>query len=161
MNEWLTAAPRAQVAFGELGCMVSVNDLADRPPRPLAEDEVIDIGGKRLRYIPTPHVPHGWDAGLFYEETTGTLLGGDLFTQMGDGPAVSDDSPLDASAAAEDIFGYTCLTPRTVSTLEHLAALEPTTLGLMHGPTHVGDGGSWLRDLAAFYGDRIVIPVAS
>ncbi|MEL7207367.1 MAG: MBL fold metallo-hydrolase [Actinomycetota bacterium] len=155
MNEWLAAAPNAQVAFGELGCMVSVNDQADREPRPLANDEVLDIGGKRLRYLATPHVPHGWDAGLLYEETTSTLLCGDLFTQMGDGPATSDDSPMDASAAAEEAFGYSTLGPATVPTLQRLAELEPDTLALMHGPAHHGDGGTSLRDLADYYADRI------
>jgi flavorubredoxin len=161
MNQWLAAAPEAQVAFGGLGCMVSVNDLADRAPRPLDDGEVIDLGGRRLRYLATPHVPHGWDAGVFYEETTGTLLCGDLFTQLGDGPAVSDASPLDAAAVAEDAFGYTCMAPTTVDTLQGLAELEPTTLALMHGPSHVGDGGSWLGDLASFYAGRMQAPVVA
>jgi flavorubredoxin len=155
MNQWLAAAPDAQVAFGGLGCAVSIDDLADRPPRPLDDDEVLDLGGKRLRYLATPHVPHGWDAGVFHEETTGTLLCGDLFTQLGDGAASTDASPLDAAADAEEAFGHTCLAPSTVPTLERLAALEPTTLALMHGPAHRGDGGTWLRELATFYADRM------
>lgn len=154
MNEWLAAAPSAQVAFGGLGCMVSVNDLADRAPRPLEDGEVLDIGGKRLRYVATPHVPHGWEAGVFYEETTNTLLGGDLFTQMGDGPAISDDSPMEATIAAEDAFGYSSLAPTTVATVTGLAELKPTTLALMHGPAHHGNGGAWLRDLAGSYAER-------
>jgi flavorubredoxin len=141
--------------------MVSVNDLADRPPRPLDDGEVLDIGGKRLRYLATPHVPHGWDAGVFYEETTNTLLTGDLFTQMGEGTATSDDSPMDATVAAEELYGYTALAPATVPTLERLAALEPSTLALMLGPTHTGDGGGWLRDLAAFHAGRLAAPAAA
>jgi flavorubredoxin len=156
MNQWLAAAPAAQVAFGGVGCMVSVNDLADRPPRPLNDGDTLDLGGKLLRYLATPHVPHGWDAGVFYEETTGTLLCGDLFTQMGDGPAVTEASPMDATVAAEDAFGYSCLSPVTVPTVERLAELEPSTLALMHGPAHRGDGGGWLRDLAASYATRAV-----
>src|SRR3546814_4219022 len=74
MNLWLSAAPQAQVVYSPLGCEVSVNDLADRPPRALAEDEVLDLGGKRIRLIPTPHVPHGWEAQVLYEETTQTLF---------------------------------------------------------------------------------------
>jgi len=154
MNEWLAAAPAAQVAFGGLGCMVSVNDLADRPPKALDDGETLDIGGKRLRYLATPHVPHGWDAGLLYEETTGTLLCGDLFTQLGDGPAVSDDSPMEPAIAAEGTFGYSSLAPATVPTVQRLAELEPTTLALMHGPAHRGDGAGWLHDLAASYAER-------
>jgi flavorubredoxin len=57
MNEWLAAAPQAQVAHGMTGCMVSLEDMADRAPRVLADGEVIDLGGKRIRYIDTPHVP--------------------------------------------------------------------------------------------------------
>ena len=155
LNQWLAAAPRAEVVFGGLGCMVSVNDLADRPPRPLGDGDVLDIGGKRLRYLATPHVPHAWEAGLFLEETTATLLCGDLFTQMGDHPAVSDQSPMDATVAAEDAFGYSCLGPDTVRTVERLAALEPHALATMHGPTHVGAAGTWLRDLAGSYAGRI------
>jgi flavorubredoxin len=155
LNEWLAAAPSAQVAFGELGCMVSVNDLADRSPRGLADGEVLDIGGKRLRYIATPHVPHGWEAGVLHEETTGTLLCGDLFTQLGDGPAASHDSPMNATILAEDGFGYSSLAPSTVPTIRRLAELQPNTLALMHGPAHAGDGASWLEDLADSYAGRI------
>ena len=154
MNDWLGAAPNAQVAFGGLGCVVSVNDLADRPPRALNDGETIDIGGKRLTYLATPHVPHGWDAGVLYEETTGTLLCGDLFTQTGDAASISEDSPMDATIAAEDLFAYSSLAPSTADTVQRLAELEPTTLALMHGPAHRGDGGGWLRDLAANYAER-------
>ena len=83
MNDWLAIAPAATVAHTAVGCMVQVDDLADRPPRPLQPDEVLDLGGKRVRHIATPHVPHGWDAGLLFEETTGTLLCGDLFSATG------------------------------------------------------------------------------
>jgi flavorubredoxin len=154
LNQWLAAAPAAEVAFGAVGCMVSVNDMADRSPRALADGDTLDLGGRRLRYLATPHVPHGWDAGVFYEELTGTLLCGDLFTQMGDGPALSDASPMDATVAAEDAFGYTCLAPTTVQTVERLADLEPTTLALMHGPAHQGQAGTWLHELATSYAER-------
>ncbi len=155
LNEWLAAAPAAQVAFGELGCMVSVNDLSDRAPRGLADGEVIDIGGKLLRYIATPHVPHGWEAGVLYEETTSTLLCGDLFTQLGDGHALREDSPMNAAIAAEDGFGYSSLAPTTVPTIERLAEFRPETLALMHGPAYAGDGAGWLGELAESYAGRI------
>lgn len=71
MNMWVSAAPDSQVAHGALGCTMSLNDMCDRPPRPLAEGEVLDIGGKRLRQISTFHVPHGWEAQVLIEETTG------------------------------------------------------------------------------------------
>ena len=101
MNAWLAAAPRAQVAHGATACMVSVNDLADRAPRALADGEALDLGGKRVRYIDTPHVPHGWEAGVIYEETTATLLCGDLFTHLGNGLAVTDKDVVGPAIEAE------------------------------------------------------------
>src|SRR5215831_16241643 len=128
MNEFLAAAPRAQVAHGAVGCMVSLNDLADRPPRPLADGEVIDLGGKRVRHIDTPHVPHAWEARVLYEEMTGTLLCGDLFTHIGNGAAVTSADIVGPAAAAEEAFRATCLTPSTAPTIRRLAALMPRTL---------------------------------
>lgn len=151
MNQWLGAAPNAQVTFGGLGCTVSVNDLADRPPVALDDQQVLDLGGKQLRYIATPHVPHGWEAGVFFEETTNTLLCGDLFTQGGDSPPNVEDSPLDASIEAEQRFGYTSGAPHTAAALDSLATLGPTTLALMHGAAHHGPGDVWLRELAEYH----------
>src|SRR5919206_2435099 len=91
MNMWLAAAPQSQVAHGVTGCLVSLNDLCDRAPRGLANGEVIDLGGKRVRHIDTPHVPHNWEARVLFEESTRTLLCGDLFTHTGDGPALTTD----------------------------------------------------------------------
>ena len=149
MNQWLAAAPGAEVAFGFTGSLVSVMDLADRPPRMLVDGETIDLGGRVVRYLDTPHVPHGWDAGLLYEETTRTLLCGDLFTRTGEVPPTSTESPLAPALEAEAMFGATSRAPQTGPTLERLAALEPEALVLMHGSTHIGDCASWLRALAA------------
>jgi flavorubredoxin len=155
MNLWLAAAPRAEVAHGALGCAVSVTDLADRPPRPLQDGEVIDLGGRRIRRIETPHVPHGWDAGLMYEETTGTLLCGDLFTAVGAGPATTEQEITGPALQAEDLFRATCLTPATGPTIRALAELRPTTLGLMHGPAFTGDCAQALADLGDAYDERL------
>ncbi len=155
MNLWLEAAPHATVAHGALGCAVSVNDLADRPPHPLQDGDKLDLGGKVVRYLATPHVPHGWDAGLFVEETTGTLLCGDLFTSVGERPPLSDDDPLGPALEAEDIFGATCLTPTTGATIRRLAETAPTTLALMHGPAVTGDGAAHLSALADAYDARL------
>jgi len=155
MNLWLLAAPRAQVAHGVLGCEVSVNDLADRPPRSLQDGEVIDLGGMRVRRIETPHVPHGWDAGLLFEETTSTLFCGDLFTTIGAGPALTEHDITGPALTAEDVFGATCLTPATGETIRSLADLQSTTLGVMHGPAYAGDCPQALRDLASAYDDRL------
>ena len=151
MNMWLTAAPGSQVAHGALGCDISLNDLCDRPPRALAEGEVIDIGGKRLRQISTPHVPHGWEAQVLFEETTSTLLCGDLFSQVGSGPALITDDVVGPALAAESMFHATALAPHTGQTMRALGDLEPSTLAIMHGPSFQGDGKRALYDLAAAY----------
>ena len=155
MNQWLAAAPQAEVAHGMIACMVSLNDLADRKPRALADGEVLDLGGKRIRYIDTPHVPHGWEAGVLFEETTGTLLCGDLFTHVGGGAALTESDILGPAIAAEEMFQATCMAPRTAQTLRELAKLSPRTLALMHGASYRGDGESALRDLADYYAERM------
>ncbi len=151
MNQWLAVAPHAEVAHGEIGCMVSINDLADRPPRPLRDGEIIELGGKRVRHLETPHVPHAWEARLLYEETTDTLLCGDLFTQLGNGPALTTDDLVEPAMVAERAFRYTSLGPSIAPTLRRLADLEPGKLALMHGPSWTGDGGTQLRALANSY----------
>jgi flavorubredoxin len=151
MNMWLTAAPNSRVAFGALGCDVSLNDLCDRPPRPLADGEVIDLGGRRVRQIATPHVPHGWEAQVLYEEATGTLFCGDLLGQVGGGKALTTDDVVEPALAAERMFHATSLTPRTGQTLMALAALKPSTLAIMHGSSFQGNGEQALHDLAAGY----------
>jgi flavorubredoxin len=158
MNEWLAAAPRSEVAHGALGCMVSLNDLADRPPRPLADGEVMDLGGKRVRHIDTPHVPHGWEARVLYEETTGTLLCGDLFTHLGNGAAVTTDDIVGPAMDAEAIFRATCLAPDTATVMRRLGDLAPTTLALMHGSSYNGDCAKALYDLANEYETKYLTP---
>ncbi len=151
MNQWLAAAPRAEVAHGMLGCMVSLNDMADRAPRGLADGEVLDLGNKRVRHIDTPHVPHGWEARVLYEETTGTLLCGDLFTHLGNGPALTADDIVEPAMEAEAIFRATCLAPDTAAVMRRLGDLTPSVLALMHGSSFDGDGAKALYDLAAAY----------
>jgi flavorubredoxin len=160
MNEWLAAAPSAQVLFNALGCQVSVDDLADRPPVPVTDDSARDIGGHRVRTIVTPHVPHGWEAQVLYDVETGTLLCGDLFTRTGDGAALVHDADLvEPALAADDLFGATCLTPSTAPALRGLADLSPRTLALMHGPAFAGDGAGALRALADAYEARFTAAV--
>jgi flavorubredoxin len=151
LNQWLAAAPRAQVAHGAVGVMVSLNDLCDRPPRALEDGELLDLGGKRVRHIDTPHVPHNWEARVLFEETTRTLLCGDLFTHIGNGPAVTDQDIVRAAQAGEETFRASCYTPATAPAIRRLAELGPTTLALMHGSSFHGDGARALRDLAGLY----------
>jgi flavorubredoxin len=155
MNEFLAAAPRAEVAHGALGCTVSLDDLCDRAPRKLADGEVIDLGGKRVRHIDTPHVPHNWEARVLFEETTKTLFCGDLFTQTGDGPALTDSDLIGPALATEDLFHSSALSPNTAPTIRRLAALEPCTLALMHGPSSQTRCSAALAGLADAYAARL------
>lgn len=155
MNDWLATASRAEVAHGQTGCLVSLNDMADRAPRILGDGETIELGGKRVRYLDTPHVPHGWEAGVLFEETTGTLLCGDLFTHLGDGPAVIGSDLVGPAIAAEEVFQASCLAPSMGPTLRRLAALAPRTLAVMHGSSFAGDGAAALASLADYYDARI------
>jgi len=155
MNLWLEAAPRSEVLFNPLGCMVSLNDLADRPPVMADLDGPRELGGRRVRTIPTPHVPHGWEAQVLFEETTRTLFCGDLFTQIGESPAIVHDADVIQPALdAEDLFRATALTAETAPTIRRLAELEPRTLALMHGPAYAGDARQALLDLADAYETR-------
>lgn len=151
MNMWLQSAPGSQVAFGKLGCDISLVDMCDRPPRALADGEVIDLGGKRVRQISTPHVPHGWEAQVLYEETTRTLLIGDMLSQIGAGPALTTSDILEPAIRAESMFHATSMAPHTAATLRALGDLGPTTLAIMHGSSFSGDGRRVLHAAAAAY----------
>jgi flavorubredoxin len=151
VNQWLAAAPRAQVAHGAVGVMVSLNDLCDRPPRALEDGEVLDLGGKRVRHLDTPHVPHNWEARVLFEESTRTLLAGDLFTHPGNGPPVTETDIVLAAKAGEEMFRASCYTPGTGPAIRRLADLRPATLALMHGSSFRGDGAKALNELAGLY----------
>jgi flavorubredoxin len=130
--------------------MVSIGDLADRPPRALADQERLAIGGHVVQWIDAPHLPHGWDCGFLAEITTSTLLCGDLFTQFGElHPAMTEEDILEPSEAARTGMDYYAHSPDTGRLLERLAATAPTTLACMHGPAWRGDGATLLRSLAS------------
>jgi flavorubredoxin len=151
MNAWQELAPRAQLAHGELGCAITLNDLSLRPPRAMKDGEVLDLGGKRVRYLATPHLPHGWDAGLMHEETTGTLLCSDLLGQVGDGPALARSDIVGPAVEAEKLWRAMSVTAETLPTIRRLAALEPRTLAIMHGASLDRGCAAALRE----FGDRI------
>lgn len=148
VNEWLAAAPEAEPVCGKIAALVSVGDVADRPPRALGDGETLDLGGHVLRWFDTPHLPHGWDSGLAMEETTGTLLCGDLFTQPGDKtlPLTEGDilGPSEAFRGMMDYYAH-CRNQR--EQLERLAGTKPKTLACMHGSAWKGDGAELLRAL--------------
>jgi flavorubredoxin len=147
LDNWMQAAPAAIAAHGAVGCRIWVSDLTDRF-RVLRDNEVIDLGGKRVRHLDTPHLPHGWDAGLLFEETTSTLFCSDLFAHGGDGAAVTRDDLVDRAIASEERSQSMSLTPATVPTLRRLAALAPRRLGVMHGSSFAGDAAASLNSLA-------------
>jgi flavorubredoxin len=151
MNEFLSAAPSSEIVHGELACMLSLNDMAERAPVGVADGHVLDLGAHRLRFVATPHVPHNWESGVWFDETTGTLFSGDLFTSTGTGPAVTDEDRVEPALEAEAMFHATSLGPAVPATIERLAALEPQTLAVMHGSSFHGDGATQLRALASGY----------
>ncbi|HEY0708283.1 MAG TPA: MBL fold metallo-hydrolase [Polyangia bacterium] len=149
LNDWLTAAPAATPVCSQVGAAVSVNDLAMRPARALADGEVLDTGNKRLRWLDTPHLPHGWDAGYLSELTTRTLFCGDLFTQPGaTHEPVTEGDILGPSEVMRIASGYFCQPRNAGPQLERLAATEPALLACMHGASYRGDGSALLRQLA-------------
>ena len=152
MNMLLAAAPDAEVIHGPLACMLSLYDMCDRPPV-VAGDEPLDIGGHRLRFIATPHVPHNWEAGLWFDETTSTLLAGDLFTHVGKPPPLTESDLVEKAITAEELFHATGLTTELTPTLHGLADLQPSTLALMHGASFTGDCAAQLRGLATCYAE--------
>ena len=149
LNEFLAVAPQAVPVCGQIAAMVSVNDVADRNARPLADGETLALGHHRVRWLDTPHVPHAWECGFLYEEKTRTLLCGDLFTQGGaeHTPVVESDilGPSEAMRAGLDYYAHGA---NTRPTLERLAALDPRTLACMHGSAWQGDGRTLILALA-------------
>jgi flavorubredoxin len=153
LNEWLNVAPQAQAVCSFVGAVVTVDDFADRPSRPLNNDEVLEIGRRRLRFLATPHVPHGWDAGMFFEEVDQTLLCSDLFFQPGQQEPLIETGVVER-ARESIITGLQGplakdmpYTPDTEKTLRRLAELKPQTLAIMHGSSYRGDGQKALNEL--------------
>jgi len=155
MNRWLEAAPNASVAVGATACMVSVNDMAIRPPRVVGNDESFDIGGHVLRWIDTPHTPHGWEAGVLYDETTKTLFCGDLLTRNGPFRPTSSDDPIGPASDAENMYQSMALHPNSPTLIRALGELPIDRLALMHGPVYDGDATAALDALAADVEGRI------
>jgi flavorubredoxin len=167
LNDWLRVAPQAQPVCSHVGTLVNVNDFADRPGRALNDGEVLEIGQHRLRFLATPHVPHGWDAGLFFEERDRTLLCSDLFFQPDD-PEPLIESGVVERAREAIIAGLTGPLPKdmpythyTSQTLHRLAELEPQTLATMHGSSFKGDGRTAILELAVIVRETLGQPEVS
>lgn len=158
LNNWLEVAPSAQAACSVVGALVNMNDFADRPPRGLEKGEVITTGQYRFRFQPTPHLPHGWDAGMLFEETQKILFCSDLFHQVGDvEPLIESDAVLERSKAAMigyqsgPLMDYLPYTPNTKRLLRELSDLKPETLAIMHGSSFRGNGERLLQELGPVF----------
>lgn len=151
LNEWLAAAPHATPVCSQLGAMINIADFADRPPKGLDPGETLATGRHRFRFVPTPHLPHGWDAGVLFDETDRVLLCSDLLHQLGDVEPVTSADITDryrhALASYQQspvLMDYVPYNDNTRRQLANLAALKPRTLAAMHGSTFVGDGAAIL-----------------
>lgn len=150
LNDFLAVAPNAVPLCGQIGALVSIGDIADTPPKALEDGQSVQLGAHNVRWFATPHLPHGWDCGFLMEETTRTLMCGDLFTQGGatHKPLTEDDilEPSEALRAGLDYFSHAKDAPAMI---ERLAEANPTTLACMHGAAWRGDGARLLRALGA------------
>ncbi len=166
LNLWLEAAPHAEPVCSFVSAAVNVNDFAIRPPRGLMDGDRLDTGRHRFRFCSTAQLPHGWDAGLLFEEKTKTLFCSDLFHQEGDVEALTEADLSDRVRAAmsrmqaSPLANYIPYTPRTEIILRQLAALNPQTLAIMHGSSFSGDGGQALHQLAGLMRDVLAGPAS-
>jgi flavorubredoxin len=153
LNKWLEAAPQSQAAANIVGVAINLGDFAIRPPRPLMNGEILETGRRRYRFLQTPHVPHGWDAGMLYEETGRVLFTSDLFHQNGELEPLTSNSLIDRARQTlldyqpGPFADYQPYTRRTGAILDSLANLAPGTLATMHGSSFSGDGGAELLKL--------------
>ncbi len=149
LNDFLAAAPEATPFGAEIGVRTSLNDYASRPPRGFKDGEELSIGSRRMQWLYTPHVPHGWDCGVLFDTSTKTLLCGDLFTQPGSNlPPVTESEVLSASEGMRGMMEYYAHATSTAGILGRLAGLQPSMLACQHGSAYRGDGAALLRELA-------------
>jgi flavorubredoxin len=155
LNDWLQIAPQAEPVCTLVGKLVNVDDFSIRPARGMTPDDVLDTGRCRFRFHASPHIPHGWDAGVLYEETHKTLFCSDLFHHFGDPQALTTSDLIEPTHQAMQqlqhgpLAGYMPYTRHTAGVLNALADLQPQTLAVMHGSSYRGASGEMLRDLAA------------
>jgi len=166
LNDWLAVAPASLPLCTVVGALVNINDVATRPARLLGPDEALVTGKHRFRLLPTPHVPHAWDAGHLFEEVNGTLFCSDLVHQNGDVPPVTESDVMDQvrqtllEMEQSPLAHYLPFTPYTEATIGRLADLHPKTLAVMHGSSFVGDGGKVLRQFAQLLRGTLASPQA-
>lgn len=148
LSEFLAAAPDSRPVCSTIAARVSVSDLVDVEPLAMADGQTLDLGHHKLVWQSTPHLPHGWECGYFFETTTKTLFCGDLFTQPGTGglPLTQGDilTPSEALRQKNDYYAHGRNDPALI---EKLAQLQPAVLACMHGSAWSGDGAALLRKL--------------
>jgi len=154
LNDWLAIAPHAQPACCMVGALVNVNDFSSREARILTPQDVLTTGKYRFRYYPTPQLPHGWDAGVLFEETRRTLFCSDLFHQNGNVEPLATASLMDRCQQVLSAYqigplaNYVPFTANTETILKGLASLNAKTLAVMHGSSFAGDCGAAFHELA-------------
>jgi flavorubredoxin len=162
LNDFLAAAPQAVPVSSQVAAMVSVNDIALRPAKAMADGELLRTGRRTFKWLDAPHVPHAWENGFMMELETRTLLCGDLFTQGGPGKvALTESDILGPSEAFRAPMDYYAHSPQTAATLERLAREQPRVLAVMHGSAFRGDGAAVLRALARSLSTRQVMAAAA
>ncbi|MGZ4816064.1 MAG: oxygen-binding di-iron domain-containing protein, partial [Terriglobales bacterium] len=148
LNQWLATAPHATPIHGMVGCLINLNDFSDRAPRLLSAEDRVTTGKYSYRFVHTPQLPHGWDAGVLFEETQRTLFCSDLFHQFGDPEPIAGPEIVDSARQTligiqkSPLANYVPYTPQTGRQMEAVAALNPATLAVMHGSSFSGDGST-------------------
>lgn len=154
LNEWLQLAPQAQAVCTLVGKLVNVDDFSIRPARGMTSEDVLSTGKYRYRFYPSPHIPHGWDAGVLFEETRKTLFCSDLFHHFGNVEPITTSDLIEPTRRAMQrlkqgpLAGYMPYTRQTESVLRSLAELKPETMAVMHGSSYTGQCDRLLADLA-------------
>jgi flavorubredoxin len=167
LNQWLQVAPNATPVHGMIGCLVNLNDFSDRPTKMLNADDRLETGKYKFRFVHTPQLPHGWDAGVLFEETQRTLFCSDLCHQEFDvEPVTSSDiigrcRQVLAAYQQSPFANYVPYTPQTGRQLEAVAQLDPKTLAIMHGSSFTGNGAQVIRDLAGVFKEVLADPMSA
>lgn len=156
LNDFLTVAPNAEAVHGEVGKMINLDDFAIRPAMAVQDGDVLDLGRHKLRFLVTPQVPHAWDAILAFEETTGTLLASDLFTQFGERTPVTESDMVERTMESHAMVpDYIPIGEHTWRVFDRLEALHPRAIAAMHGPAFTGDSVAALQDLRVALASKV------
>ena len=148
LPDFLAAAPEARPVCSDIAAMVSIRDLVDVEPVGMSNGELLDIGRHKLIWQSAPHLPHGWECGYLFDETSKILFCGDLFTQPGTGDkALVSDDIVESSEAFRSHMDYFSHSTNAPALINKLADLSPELLACMHGSAWSGDGAGQLRKL--------------